>query len=177
MRKNFGYSPSIFQGHGKCSRFNIKNNLKELIMIITICLLILVYTILGKDVKPLHERLKGVNWTALWLKALDAIKKYAKKAGRLACTSLLQLWFVLNDQRTTTWEKAMIYAAIIYTVSPVSIIPAYIYRFLGILDEGAAIFYVINKVKDKMTPAIEVKVKDVLDHWFGPEYSVSDAKA
>ncbi len=79
-------------------------------MIITICLLILVYTILGKDVKPLLDRLKGVNWTALWLKALDAIKKYAKKAGRLACTPLLQLWFVL-------------------------------------------------------------------DYWFGPEYSVSDAKA
>lgn len=146
-------------------------------MIITICLLILVYTILGKDVKPLLDRLKGVNWTALWLKALDAIKKYAKKAGRLACTPLLQLWFVLDDPRTTTWEKAMIYAAIIYTVSPVSIIPAYLYRFLGILDESAAIFYVINKVKDKMTPAIENKVKDVLDEWFGPEYSVSDAKA
>jgi hypothetical protein len=28
-----------------------------------------------------------------------------------------------------------------------------------------------------MTPAIENKVKDVLDEWFGPEYSVSDARA
>jgi uncharacterized membrane protein YkvA (DUF1232 family) len=71
----------------------------------------------------------------------------------------------------------MIYAAIIYTVSPKSIIPAYLYKFLGILDEGAAILYVIKKVHDKMTPAIENKVKDTLDEWFGPEYSVSDAKA
>lgn len=62
QRKNFGYSPSIFQGHGKCSRFNIENNLKELIMIITICLPILVYTMLGKDVKPLLEDLKNINW-------------------------------------------------------------------------------------------------------------------
>ena len=45
------------------------------------------------------------------------------------------------------------------------------------LDEGAAIFYVINKVRNKMTQAIENKVKDVLDEWFGPEYSVSDARA
>ena len=154
----------------------IGNDLKLLVMILTICLLILVYSILGKDVKPLLNRLKNVNWTALWLKAMDAIKKYAKKGGRLACEPLLKLWFVLDDPRTTTWEKAMIYAAIIYTVSPISIIPAYLYRFLGILDEGAAIFYVINKVRNKMTPAIENKVQDILDEWFGPEYTVSDAK-
>ena len=148
-----------------------------MVMILTICLLILVYTLMGKDVKPLLNRLKNVNWTALWLKAMEAIKKYAKQGGRIACSPLLKLWFVLDDPRTTTWEKALIYAAIIYTVSPMSAIPAYLYRFLGILDEGAAILYVINKVKNKMTPAIENKVKDILDEWFGPEYSVSDAKA
>ena len=143
----------------------IGNNLKLLVMILTICLLILVYTILGKDIKPLLEK----AWTE--------IKAYAKKGGRIMCEPLLKLWFVLDDPRTTTWEKAMIYAAIIYTVSPISFIPAYLYRFLGILDEGAAIFYVINKVRNKMTPAIENKVQDVLDEWFGPEYTVSDAKS
>lgn len=146
-------------------------------MIITICLLILVYTLLGKDVKPLIKRLKSVDWKGICDKAWAAIKKYAKKGGRIACEPLLKLWFVLDDPRTTTWERAMIYAAIIYTVSPISAIPAALYRFLGILDEGAALFYVVKKVQDKMTPAIEAKVNDVLDEWFGPEYSVSDAKA
>ena len=146
-------------------------------MIITICLLILVYTILGKDIKPLLEKLKKVDWKGYCDKAWSAIKDYAKKGGRLACEPLLKLWFVLDDPRTTTWEKAMIYAAIIYTVSPKSIIPAYLYKFLGILDEGAAILYVIKKVHDKMTPAIENKVKDTLDEWFGPEYSLSNAKS
>ena len=146
-------------------------------MIISICLLILVYTMLGKDVKPLLDKLKNINWRLYWFKVMRPIKKYSKKVGRIACTPLLKLWFVLDDPKTSTWEKAMIYAAIIYTVSPVSIIPAYLYRFLGILDEGAAILYVINKVQDKMTPAIELKVKFTLDNWFGPEYSVSDAKA
>ena len=100
-----------------------------------------------------------------------------KKGRRIAYTPLLKLWFVLDDPKTTTWEKAMIYAAIIYTMSPKSIIPAYLYRFLGILDEGAAILYVINKVQHKMTPAIELRVKFTLDNWFGPEYSVTDAMA
>ena len=67
--------------------------------------------------------------------------------------------------------------AIIYTLSPMSIIPAYLYKILGILDEGAAILYVINKVQDKMTPEIEHRVKFTLDSWFGREYSVTDAKA
>lgn len=146
-------------------------------MIITISLLILVYTLLGKDVKPLLKKLKNVDWKGHCEKAWTAIKGYTKKGGRLVCEKLLKLWFVLDDPRTSTWEKALIYAAIIYTVSPMSVIPAYLYRFLGILDEGAALLFVIKKVRDKMTPDIETKVQDVLDEWFEPEYYVSDAKA
>lgn len=71
-------------------------------MIISICLLILVYTILGKDVKPLIKRLKNIDWKGYCDKAWSAIKEYAKKGGRIACEPLLKLWFVLNDPRTTT---------------------------------------------------------------------------
>lgn len=146
-------------------------------MILTSCLLLLINTILGRDTKRLLERFKNVNWKHHCLKTWAAIVEYAKKGGRAACEPLLELWFILNDTRTGTWEKAMIYAAIIYTVSPVSAIPVAIYRFLGLLDEGAAVFYVIRKIRNKITPDIESKVKDVLDEWFGPEYSVSDANA
>lgn len=93
-------------------------------MIITICLLILVYTILGKDIKPLLEKLKNVDWKGICDKTWAVIK---------------ELWFVL--------------------------------------DEGAAVLYVVKKVHDKMTPDIESKVQDVLDDWFGPECSVSGVNA
>lgn len=141
------------------------------------CLAILICCMKGEDFKSKLDELKNVDWKKHSNRAWTGIKKYAKKFGRVAATPLLKLWFVLQDPKTTTFEKALIYAAIIYTVSPVSFIPASLYRFLGILDEGAAILYVVNKVKDKMTPAIEAKVKDTLDEWFGPEYSVSDVKA
>ena len=146
-------------------------------MIISICLLILVYSIMGKDIEPLLKKIGNVDWSGYRDNAWTAIKGYAKKGGRLACEPLLKLWFVLASTRVTTWEKAIIYAAIIYTVSPISLIPAYFYRFLGVLDEGAAIFYVIKKVRDKMTPDIELKVKEVLEEWFGAEYHFSDTKA
>lgn len=146
-------------------------------MILTICLLILIYSITGKSVKSLLEKLQNIDWKGHCDKALESIKEYAKKAGRFACEPLLKLWYVLEDPKTTTWEKAIIYAAIIYTVSPVSVLPSYLYKLLGILDEGFAILFVVKKVRDKMTPAIENKVKDTLEEWFGPEYTVSDAKA
>ena len=145
-------------------------------MIITICLLILVYTLIGKDAKLLLEKLRNVNWKEHSNKAWSSIKEYAKQGGRLACEPLLKLWFVLDDTNTTIYEKALIYAAIIYTVSPISAIPASLYKFLGILDECAALLYVKKKVQNKMTPIIESKVKDVLDEWFGHESPVDSAK-
>lgn len=84
-----------------------------------------------------------MNWKVYCEKAWSAIWKYAKKGGRFACEPLLKLWFVLDDPKTSTWENAMIYAANIYTASPMSIIQASLYRFLGLLDEGAAILYVM----------------------------------
>lgn len=61
----------------------------------------------------------------------------------------------------------LIYAALIYTVSPVSLIPSSVYKLLGVLDEGAAVAYVYKKVKDNITPEIHRKVEDVLTEWFG----------
>lgn len=61
----------------------------------------------------------------------------------------------------------LIYAALIYTVSPVSLIPSSVYKLLGVLDEGAAVAYVYKKVKDNITPEIHRKVEDVLTAWFG----------
>ena len=146
-------------------------------MILLTCLLILAFTIFKKDATPLVEKLKGIEWKDYAIKAKDAIKKYSKKAGRFACEPLLKLWYVLDDPHTSTWDKALIYAAIFYTVSPRSFIPAATYRLLGRLDEGVAVLFVINKVKDRITPAIENKVKDTLERWFGPEYTVNDVRA
>ena len=61
-------------------------------------------------------------------------------------------------------------------MSPISIIPSAVYHIFGILDEGAAILFVYNKIKDKITPSINLKVDDTIEEWFGPDYSVSDVK-
>lgn len=143
-------------------------------MLITLCLIILGYMIVGKDVKPLVERLKSVDWKSKFAALAGKLREYAVKAGRVAVRPLLQFYYVMTDAETTTLEKALIYGAIIYTVSPISVIPSAVYHIFGILDEGAAIAFVYKKVKDKITPAINLKVDETIEEWFGPDYHVSE---
>ena len=139
-------------------------------MLITISLLILAYLIMGKDIKPLLERVKNIDWRGKINALMDKLRPWAVKSGRAATRPLLQFYYVMDDENTSTLDCVLIYAAIIYTISPVSLLPSAVYRFLGVLDEGAAILYVYNKVKDKITPEINVKVEETLNAWFGPEY-------
>ncbi len=144
------------------------------IMILITCLLILAFSIFKKDTTPLLERLKNINWRDQVAETRNSIRKYSRIAGRKACEPLLKLWYVLDDPETSTWDKALIYAAIFYTVSPRSIIPAAAYRLLGLLDEGFAVLFVIKKVQNRITPAVESRVKAALDRWFGEEQTVND---
>jgi uncharacterized membrane protein YkvA (DUF1232 family) len=139
-------------------------------MLITISLLILAYMIMGKDINPLLERVKNIDWRGKINALMDKLRPWAVKAGRAATRPLLQFYYVMDDENTSTLDCVLIYAAIIYTISPVSLLPSAVYRFLGVLDEGAALLYVYNKVKDKITPEINVKVEETLNAWFGPEY-------
>ena len=139
-------------------------------MLITISLLMLAYLIMGKDINPLLERVKNIDWRGKINALMDKLRPWAVKSGRAATRPLLQFYYVMDDENTSTLDRVLIYAAIIYTISPVSLLPSAVYRFLGVLDEGAAILYVYNKVKDKITPEINAKVEETLNAWFGPEY-------
>ncbi len=141
-------------------------------MLLIICITILAYKIMGKDIKALLERIKETDWRGKAQEVWAKLQPYAIKAGRVGARPMLQFYYVMNDDKTTTLERALIYAAIIYTISPVSILPSAVYKLLGVLDEGAAVLYVYNKIKDKITPEINVKVEDTLNDWFGAEYEV-----
>ncbi|MCD8302227.1 MAG: DUF1232 domain-containing protein [Prevotellaceae bacterium] len=132
-----------------------------------ICITILAYWLLGKDVRSLLEKLKTVDWHGKATDLYRKLKPYALKAGRTATKPLLQFYYVMTDRNTSTLDRVLVYAAIIYTIYPVSILPYAVYKLLGLMDEGAAIVYVYKKVKSKLTPEIEQKVNDTLDEWFG----------
>ena len=141
-------------------------------MLITISLLILAYLIMGKDIKPLLERVKNIDWRGKINALMDKLRPWALKAGRVATRPILQFYFVMDDDNTSTLDRLLIYAAIIYTILPMDLIPSAIYKFLGILDDGVAMLFVYRKIKDKITPEINNKVETTLNEWFGVEYEL-----
>lgn len=137
-----------------------------------LCITILAYLLMGKDIKNLLEEAKTIDWRQKTQSLIDSIRPYALKAGRVVARPLLQFYYVLEDDKTSTLDRVLIYAAIVYTISPVSILPSAVYRLIGVLDEGAAVMYVYRKVKDKITPSINAKVDHTLNDWFGVEYEM-----
>ena len=64
--------------------------------------------------------------------------------------------------------KILIFAAIAYVLSP-GLVSKHVFEWLGLLDDTIAISYVLNKVSDKVTPAVSAQVEATLDQWFGAE--------
>ncbi|MBQ7947835.1 MAG: DUF1232 domain-containing protein [Bacteroidaceae bacterium] len=141
-------------------------------MLITISLLILAYMILGKDVSSILERVKNIDWRAKINALMNKLRPWALKAGRVATRPLLQFYYVMDDDETSTLDRVLIYASIIYTIIPMDFVPSSVYKLLGVLDDGVAMLYVYKKIKDNITPEIKAKVEDTLNEWFGVEYEL-----
>jgi len=138
-------------------------------MLTIICITIFAYWIMGKEINSLLEKVKNYDLCDKINELYTKIQPYALKTGRVVTRPLLQFYYVMVDKKTTTLDKVLIYAAIIYTILPVSLIPSVVYHLLGVLDEGAAIVYVYKKIKDKITPEINAQVENTLNEWFGVE--------
>ena len=137
-----------------------------------ICITILAYCILGKDIKGLIEKIGDVDWKRKADEVMEWLKPYAIKVGRVAARPLLQFYYVMTDEKTSTLDRVLVYAAILYTISPVSLVPSAVFKVLGILDEGAAMLYVYKKVKECITPDIDRKIDNTLNEWVGAEYEL-----
>ena len=132
---------------------------------------ILAYCIMGKDVSKMLEGINKYDLRGMFNALMDKLRPWALKMGRVATRPLLQFYYVMEDDKTSTLDRVLIYAAIIYTVLPMDLIPRAAYRFLGVLDDGVAMLYVYKRIKDNITPAINAKVEATLNEWFGVEYT------
>lgn len=138
-------------------------------MFITICLLILAYSLVGKPVGTLIKKLGDVDWKKKACKAFEWIKKSAKKVGRKMTETLLVFWYVMDDEETSTLDKVLIFAFITYVMIPYDFVPSVFYSWLGILDDGAAMVFIYKLVGKNVSDEIKAKVAETLDDWFGTE--------
>lgn len=130
---------------------------------------------MGKDTSALQQRIKNLDLSGKIQSLMDKLRPWALKAGRVASRPLLQFYYVLNDPATSTLDRVLIYAAIIYTIVPTDLVPRAAFKVLGVLDDGVAMLYVYKKIKHRITPAINAKVEDTLNEWFGVEYEPVEA--
>ena len=141
-------------------------------LLIGISIMILAYWVMGKDVSGLLEKVKNVDWRGKMNELWEKLRPWALKAGRVAARPLLQFYYVMEDENTSTLDRVLIYAAIVYTILPLDLVPRAVYKLLGVLDDGVAMLYVYKKIKSKITPAINLKVEETLMEWFGVEYEI-----
>jgi len=128
-------------------------------MMTVICIMILAYLIMGKDISGLLEKVKNVDWRGKINALMDKIRPWALKAGRVTTRPLLQFYYVMDDENTSTIDRVLILVAIFYTVMPLDLVPSVVYKWLGVLDDGVAMLYVYKKIKDKITPKSMQKLK------------------
>ena len=87
----------------------------------------------------------------------------ASRVGRPVARQLLYLYFVLKGSELTSTQKLWIVAAIAYIIVPNDFLPRRIFRIVGITDDALALMYVINKVRDNITPEI-IQTKELVQN-------------
>jgi uncharacterized membrane protein YkvA (DUF1232 family) len=141
-------------------------------MLIAISILVLIYLVSGKDVKPLIEKVKSIDLKKKIKSLIEKLRPWALKVGRAAARPIMQFYYVMNDPKTSTLDKVMIYGAIVYIIIPHDLLPRSVFKLIGVLDDGAAALYVYRRIKDRITPEIRLRVEERLDEWFGVDYEL-----
>lgn len=141
-------------------------------MLIAISILVLIYLISGKDVKPLIEKVKSIDLKKKIKSLIEKLRPWALKVGRAAARPIMQFYYVMDDPKTSTLDKVMIYGAIVYIIIPHDLLPRSVFKLIGVLDDGAAALYVYRRINDRITPEIRLRVEERLDEWFGVDYEL-----
>ena len=119
----------------------------------------------------LYNTIKMGNTTNIDFSVLkEGIRNFAKKAGRVATRPALLLYYVMKSDETPKSDKLMILSTLAYLVLPIDIISAKRLPVIGWLDEVVSLSVAIQKMSQRITPAIERQTDDTLDRWF-PEYT------
>ena len=82
-------------------------------MLTVICITLLAYCIMGKDIRSLLERIKEVDWKGKSKELFDKLRPYALKAGRVAARPMLQFYYVIPTDLTFTGEEVSLSLALL----------------------------------------------------------------
>lgn len=96
---------------------------------------------------------------------VEKIGKIAKRAGAKLVYAALILFYMLQSDKVSVRDKAVIIGALGYLISPLDVIPDAI-PLAGLSDDLAVLVYVLHKVWNDANDDVKAKAKEKLSKWF-----------
>lgn len=109
---------------------------------------------------------------AFWRKIARVLKNKGKKAVGDVLVMALKLYYVMLDDDTPTWAKAVIYGALAYFVVPIDLMPDLLPT--GYLDDAGTLSTAVGTVHSHIKQEHEDKAQSKVDDWFGLDSESAD---
>ena len=96
---------------------------------------------------------------------IEKIQRVAKRAGVKLVYVALVLYYLIESNKVSVKDKAIIIGALGYLISPIDIVPDAI-PIAGLGDDMAVMLYVLDKVWGQVDDEIKSKAQRKLSKWF-----------
>lgn len=96
---------------------------------------------------------------------IEKIQRVAKRAGVKLVYVALILYYLMESNKVSVKDKAIIIGALGYLISPIEIVPDAI-PIAGLGDDMAVMLYVLDKVWGQVDDEIKSKAQRKLSKWF-----------
>ena len=99
---------------------------------------------------------------------IEKIHRIATRAGAKLVYAALVLYYLIESDKVSLKDKAMIIGALGYLISPLDLVPDAI-PIAGLGDDLSILIFVLNKVWGDVDEEIKKKAHDKLSQWFDEE--------
>lgn len=95
------------------------------------------------------------------------VTKVARKVGATVLRPVFQLYYMLESETVPFKHKAYIVGALGYFILPFDLIPESVLPIIGFADDIAVMSFVLNLVKDSLTPELKAKADEKVAELLG----------
>lgn len=96
---------------------------------------------------------------------VEKLSQTAKRAGIKCVYAALLLFYILESNKVSIKDKAMIIGALGYLISPLDTVPDAI-PIAGLADDLVVLLYVLHKVWGEVSEEVRAKAKAKMSKWF-----------
>ena len=96
---------------------------------------------------------------------IEKIQRIAKRAGAKLVYIALILYYLMQSDKVSLKDKAIIIGALGYLISPIDVVPDAI-PIAGLADDLAVLLYALGKVWSQVDENLNDKAKEKLSKWF-----------